>query len=255
MPDSLKSPAGSLPSDVPEVPEHLRGPSKPLGGSGGSSAAPPESSNSEDGPALDRDTAAREPRRFNAGPARAVSAARNAGLPSAVPFTPTADSRRVAAIALDRSLTGGIASDDGSGDQGLLVVVEPRDRAGRSVDAPAEMSVVVLDPAIQGDASLLSRWDFSAAETAAMFRRAGHSRAIHLTTTWTGDAPKHNKLHLYVRYVTTDGRKLEADQPIEVALAGQRTAGWKEPDDPSSRPPVRSADTRSNRPVWSPNRR
>ena len=56
----------------------------------------------------------------------------NVARPRPVAFDPSGDSRHVASIALDRTLTGGINSGDGSGDQGLLVVVEPRDRAGRT---------------------------------------------------------------------------------------------------------------------------
>ena len=116
------------------------------------------------------------------------------------------------------------------------MVVEPRDRAGRTVDAPADMSVVVIDPALEGNAARVARWDFTAAETAAMFRRSGSSLAIHLTMAWPGDPPAHHKLHLFVRYVTADGRKLQADQPIEVALAGDRTTRWTPSDRRPSRP-------------------
>ena len=100
-----------------------------------------------------------------------------------MPFTPSGDSRRVAAIALNRALTGGISAETGVGDRGLLVVVEPRDRAGRTIDAPAEMSVVLIDPALDGNAARVARWDFSAAETAAMFRRSGSG---------PGDSPDHD---------------------------------------------------------------
>ena len=196
---------------------------------------------------------------------------------------PSGDSRQVAAIALNRMLTGGMNTGDGDGDQGLLVVVEPRDRAGRTIDAPAEIIVVVLDPALEGEAARVARWDFSAAETAAMFRRTGAAAAIHLTTTWPGDPPKHNKLRLFVRYVTADGRKLQADAPIEVAPAGEKTARWAPNDakslaqkpargapaaeswqrshtpaasvpDPSPHMATRADEAKPHRPVWSPER-
>ena len=80
----------------------------------------------------------------------------------------------------------------------------------------------------------MGRWDFTAAETAALFRRTDSSRAVHLAMAWPADPPKHGKLHLFVRYVTADGRHLEADGPIEVALAGESQAGWK-PAPPSAR--------------------
>ena len=51
---------------------------------------------------------------------------------------------------------------------------------------------------------------------------------------WPADPPKHNRLHLFVRYVTADGRRLEANAPIDVALAGERQAGWT-PAPPSAR--------------------
>ena len=286
IPDSLKAPAGSLPPGIPDVPEELQRPSKPLNpiekephGSFHQPAtdrAAPSDPGESDGPSLERGAGGAASR-----PRHAIMASQSA---SAEPFMPSGDSRRVAAVALNRILTGGINADDRSGDQGLLVVVEPRDRAGRTIDAPADMSVVVLDSALEGDAARVARWDFTAAETAAMFRRTGSARAIHLTTAWPADPPAHNKLHLFVRYVTADGRKLQADQPVEVALAGDRTARWNRNDlsartsqptegesaseswrpneTPAARIPgptphtaTRSDDAKSRRPVWSPERR
>ncbi len=188
---------------------------------------------------------------------------------SGQPFTPGGDSRRVASIVLNRILTGGISENATAGDQGLLVVVEPRDRDGRTIDAPAEMSVVVIDPALEGDAARVARWDFTPGETASLFRRAGASRAIHLTMTWPDGPPVNRQLHLFVRYVTADGRKLQADQSIEIALAGDQTAKNETPSDQvGSRrireprpadpaPHVAARQDEANkprRPVWSPDR-
>ena len=189
----------------------------------------------------------------------------------------------MASIALDRTLTGGIGSGDNSGDRGLLVVVVPRDAAGRIVDAPAEMNVAVLDPALPGDAARVGRWNFTAAETASLFCRTASGPAIHLAMGWPDNPPKHNKLRVFVRYITSDGRRLEANQPIEIALPGERVARWTpaersrsadsplerksasgswRPDEmPAKRPgptpyiASRSAEPAPQRPVWSPERR
>lgn len=262
VPDALKSPAGSLPSGIPEVPEHLRGPSS--------------NKSSDDGPALDGSE------RVSSRPASISMIAGPAA--SAIPFNPSGDSSRVTSIALDRMLTGGISSNNRSGDQGLLVVLEPRDASGRMVDAPADINVALLDPAFQGDAARIARWNFTAAETASLFRRTGTGGAIHLAMAWPENPPKHNKLHLFVRYLTADGRKLEANQPIEIALPGDKTArwtpsetrrssdsptepsaapnSWRQSDVPTARnpaPPPRTATRTSaanpERPVWSPERR
>jgi hypothetical protein len=268
VPDALKTP-GELPPGVPEVPKELQMPSKPAGPSGKGAerrssrrSGSPSDADNADGPALDGASASRA--------GRFALASRSA----AEPFTPAGDSRQVASIALNRTLTGGIGAESGPGDQGLLVVVEPRDRAGRTVDAPGEMSVVVIDPALDGDAARVARWDFTAAETAAMFRRTGAQRAIHVTTAWPAEPPRHNQLNLFVRYVTIDGRKLQADQKIEVALPGDKTArsnpddrparnepAWQRDEPPVARVPDRAArmatrtdPLRPSRPVWSPER-
>jgi hypothetical protein len=253
VPDTLKSNSGPLPPDVPEVPENLRGPTKPSGAS-------------MEGPMFERpagDVSARSPR------ATTISQSSQAEAGSA--FTPSGNSRQVVSIALDRALTGGVNSGERAGDQGLLVVVEPRDRAGRTVDAPADVSVVLLDPAQrdeEGMAACAARWDFSAAETAAMFRSAGSHRAMHLMMTWPGEPPKHGKLQLFVRYVTRDGRKVEANQTIEVALVGQLSTRWDPADAPlrsdhfgtmrgeNVPEPTPQMATRlaPSRPVWSPQR-
>jgi len=284
VPDTLKGPSDGLPPGL-EVPENLRGPSKPLNPKDGAPGAPPSKPTAErtslpsldepDGPALGRDAGA-EPVR----PRRMAMASRTV---ASEPLTPGCDSRRVAGIVLNRALTGGIGAEDRPGDQGLLIVAEPRDRAGRIVDAPAEMSVVVIDPAMQGNAARVARWDFNAAEVASMFRRTNAGPAIHLTTAWPNEPPAHSKLRLFVRYVTADGRKLQTDIPIEVALPGDKTARWNpseaapreerprhrpepvespRPNDapmasappPAARSAPRSDDSQSRRPVWSPER-
>lgn len=282
VPEALKSPGA--PMEVPDVPDFLKQPSKPLPKEGRPDGIPPKPAAEQtrspdgaqsDGPALQGSV--------GRAPARTSNITMAAQAVGGTPFTPAGDSRHVAAVVLNRTLTGGISGEDGAGDQGLLVVVEPRDRAGRGIDAPADVSIAVLDPAVldtDGKAMRVARWDFNAAETAAMFRSAGSSRAIHLTTTWPGDPPTHNKLHLFVRYVTADGRKLEVNQPIEVALQGDRTARWtpssgdgraerdaaaesrQRSETPAARVPgpaphtaTRSGDAQPRRPIWSPERR
>jgi hypothetical protein len=260
MPDWMTRPRDSSPrSSAPRDDSNMRN----------STPGPVPDSSNDNGPSLE-------------GGASRVSSHRTADSPanlaaSAVAFNPTGRSERVAGIELDRMLTGGINSGDRSGDQGLLVVVEPRDQAGRPIDAPADVNVAVLDPTLQGDAARVARWDFTAAETASLFRRAGTNGGMHLAMAWPKEPPKHNKLHLFVRYTTADGRKLEANQPIEIALAGDAPARWMasespRPDEPppSRNPPpkswrpddgaptymaTRTSETRPERPVWSPERR
>ena len=209
---------------------------------------------------------------------------------SAIPFRPSGDSRHVASIVLDPAISGGVGSNDGGGDRGLLVAVQPRDARGRMIDAPAEVHVTAFDRSLRGEAACVGRWDFSPAETAALFCRTVNGGAIHLAMGWPDRPPTHNKLQVFVRYVTADGRKLDASRQVEIALPGERTARWtpaerpaaveravpreppveREPPPNSLRPnemPVarapeptpyiasRTSEPGPERPVWSPERR
>jgi hypothetical protein len=264
MPDWMNKPRGSGPRGDRDMRD--------------TSPAPTPDRSSNDGPALEGDSGRFSSYRNTDSTPAALAA-------SAVAFNPSGDSRRVAAIEVDKTLTGGINSGDRAGDQGLLVVVEPHDRAGRPIDAPAEVNVAVLDPAMKGEAARVARWDFTAAETASLFRRTNSGGAMHLAMAWPKDPPKHNKLHLFVRYMTADGRRLESNQPIEIALPGDPPARWmaaepSRPVDPplerdaapgswrmsegpppsrTSNPPpymaTRTSESRPERPVWSPERR
>jgi hypothetical protein len=154
-----------------------------------------------------------------------------------------ADSRDVCRVVLSGLLTGGYDSDGRPGDEGIAVVLQPRDARGRAVGAPADVSVVVLDPALEGEAARVARWDVPAAETAAHLRNAGADRTIRLEMPWPSDPPVHSRLYLFVRYTTRDGRQLQAEGPIQIALAGQAAGRWVPAKPAASAPhPGRPAD-------------
>lgn len=146
------------------------------------------------------------------------------------PVTPTgwgrgAGSARAARITLGSQFTGGYDADGRPGDEGIMLSIEPRDAQGNLVAAAAPVSVVVLDPALQGEAARVARWDFTAEEIAAITQSTRLADGIHLAMTWPGNPPAHNQLRLFARYTTADGRKLQAETPIEVDVAGRQIGG------------------------------
>ena len=136
------------------------------------------------------------------------------------------DSKDVGQLVLNRMLTGGYGTEGRSGDSGVLAVIEPRDAKGRRLEAPGDVAVVLVDPSKTGREAKLARWDFPAAETAKLFRGNGIARGMYVECPWPDRPPDNNQLHLYVRYTTRDGRQLEADQSVEVALPGEKAARW-----------------------------
>lgn len=179
---------------------------------------------------------------------------------------------QVAKILLDERFTGALEQE------GVSVAIELRDAQGRACRAAAPISVVVLDPALPGDAARVARWDFSAEDVAAMLQQSPAEEGLRLAMPWPKQAPVHKKLRLFVRYTTDQGQKLQAECPIELEPARQqvdlREPGLlpphdqnaeelsavatsnveAEPAEPTSSEPARRKEAVASRPSWSPER-
>lgn len=134
------------------------------------------------------------------------------------PTWSAADNRQVRRITLHRVLTGGWNRDGSPGDEGLSVVVEPRDAQGRVLPAVASVTVVLVDPALPGDQSQVARWDVPAADMANSYRNTPLAEGFYLRLPWPDQPPAHGRLEVFVRYTTGDGRRLEARLPVHVAV-------------------------------------
>ncbi len=153
-----------------------------------------------------------------AGPAGPGFPVRGAGLQRR-PAVVAGNSRQVAAIELNRLATGGFRRGRAAGHEGVMVVIEPRDAQGRIVAASGQINVVVVDPSLPGDVGRIARWDFAAEEAEALLVTDGPAPGLHLELPWPAEPPQNEDLHLFVRYITADGRKLQADRPIKIELA------------------------------------
>lgn len=119
-------------------------------------------------------------------------------------------------LVINQLLTGGLSTDAETGDEGIMVVVEPRAADGKLVRQPGELSVMLVDPSKSGPTSRVARWDFSSVEAAAAFRKSPLGRGVHLELPWPADPPQTDTLELYVRVVTPAGKKLIAEAEIGV---------------------------------------
>jgi hypothetical protein len=144
-------------------------------------------------------------------------------------------------ITLNKMLTGGMNRDHRNGDEGILVVVEPRNPKNQIVPALGEISIVILDPALEGEAARIARWDITPQELEHSFRGRRLGRGLQLALPWPGDPPQHTDLHLFVRFVADDGRKLIADRELKIEPpGGGADGGWV---------PVTQSDVAVDRPA------
>lgn len=134
----------------------------------------------------------------------------------------------IEAIELNEGLTGEVNSTGEAGAGYLNVVIQQRDSHGKRVLGPGDVSIVVIDPALQGSAGRLARWDFDADEVPQHVRRNHDGGSLQFQLPWPSP-PQHSDLRVFVRFSTFDGRRLEANLPIDVQInpADSRPRGWK----------------------------
>jgi hypothetical protein len=94
------------------------------------------------------------------------------------------------------------------------------------VPRAGDVSIVLLDPAAEGDAQRLARWDFPLDEATHRIRTEKFGRGLNFKLPWPGEPPQRTRLHVFVRYTSDDGRVMEDDHPLEIAEQGEYSNRW-----------------------------
>lgn len=140
--------------------------------------------------------------------------------------TAEVDDPRVTSLFINPFQTMGVELDQQPGDDGIMLLCEPRNEAGQFVAQAGRMTVAVLDPAIEGDGARIARWELSKTEVSQRMLDARPERGIKVQLKWPENRPEHGKLKLFVRYHTPDGRQIETASDVFVALPGQISQRW-----------------------------
>ena len=125
----------------------------------------------------------------------------------------------------------------------LSVAIEQRDANDARVLGPGDVSIVVVDPALEGRAARIARWDFEADDLADHVRRNRDGGSLQFELPWPTQ-PAAQRFAVFVRFTTYDGRRLEANLPIEVPLGdfGFLDHGWRKSTAPSAAKATASLD-------------
>lgn len=127
-------------------------------------------------------------------------------------------------LVINRRMTGGLDRDGQPGDEGLVLMVEPRDASGNIVKTTGTLSVVAMDPTLEGDASRIARWDFGPDEILQHYRSSTRAEGYRFELPWPAGQPEHRDLRLFVRYTSDEGRRMTVDAPVAVRRASDGPA-------------------------------
>ncbi len=132
-----------------------------------------------------------------------------------------ASGQLVTQIDISSSATHGEDVDGQPGHEGVVVLIQPKDRNGVLVKETGEVTVSLIDPAADGDGQRIGLWKFTPQEMR-LFEvkneRSEQGFLLHLP--WDGHAPSSQELLLYVRYWTNDGRRLETSTRLSIDPPG-----------------------------------
>ncbi len=150
---------------------------------------------------------------------------------------------RVVELAFHPAHSRSVNFDDDAGDDGLVLLLLPKNERGQMVPTSAALSIVVLDPAKEGAQARIGRWDYSAAEVSQKMQPIGSNQGIQLTLPWNGPDPSADRVIVFVRYTFENGRQVIGQKEIYVtnsdgfktvwAPRGNRTAAESNLTDPT----------------------
>ncbi len=124
------------------------------------------------------------------------------------PFLPVKE------IALARG-TGGVDEDGAPGDEGLMVVIVPKDEDGAAVKVPARAVVGAWEISPAGLKTPIGSWELPADKLRRTWKSGLISTGYFVAVPWQ-TVPSAERVRIAVRLVTSDGRTYEADRDVAI---------------------------------------
>lgn len=113
--------------------------------------------------------------------------------------------------------TGGIDEDGAPGDEGLMVVIVPRDEDGSAIKVPARALVAAWEISPAGLKSPVGSWEVSAEKLRGTWKSGLISTGYFVAVPWQ-TLPSSDRVRVAVRLTTVDGRDFEADRDVTVRV-------------------------------------
>jgi len=133
------------------------------------------------------------------------------------------EDRKIVEIAFHASLCRGNNLDEDSGDDGIYLVLQPKNANGEFVPRPADLTIVAVDPNLQGEEAKIARWSISRSDAASNMQPAGISQGIHLSLPFQEKKPTGDRVIVYVRYELPNGLRAVNEHQIFVSQKGKRS--------------------------------
>jgi hypothetical protein len=127
--------------------------------------------------------------------------------------------------------TGGYDADGRPGDEGLQIVLVPKDDDGSAIKVPGRLVVTAYDLARDGTKTPVGLWEIPAEKLRLYWQSGLFGSGYKLSLQWHR-APVSDKVRVVARLTTLEGKPFETDKDVTV-----KPLGPLGPLDPASCPP------------------
>ena len=133
---------------------------------------------------------------------------------------------RVVEIAFHASLCRGTNRESDPNEDGLRLVLQPKNQDGDFLPAVAGMTIVVVDPGRPEAEQKIGRWTWTAEELQQSLEPIGFSQGFHVAVAWQSKRPIAKSVQVHVRYEMADGRRLVNEKTIELHIPSLGSDAW-----------------------------
>ena len=138
-------------------------------------------------------------------------------------------SSTVTEVVINKSISQGKNIDSEPGDDGIELLIQPKDATGKVVEEAGNLTVSLVDSAADQGQRQIGDWTFLKEEAELFFAvDEMDNRGILLNLKWDKLIPVNKRLTVYVRFETNDGRVMETtsdlfiDPPQDVTIFDDR---------------------------------
>lgn len=232
-PSELEVPEVIIPKKPPVVvpeplPPQSDSPAEAILPSSPTSAKQPLRSSAPAGLPSDVSDASLEQRRIAApvlGTVQLASATNVPTAPSPSTKSPPTDTL-VRQIEFHPNLCRGQNLDGKPGDDGLYLVLVPRNVSQEFVPTSGRLTVVLEESLPDSEPSRIGRFEFTAEELSELLEPIGSGQGFHLKLAWQDQVPEGSAIDAYVRFTDQNGTTMVNHKQLHLRRSGPGQATW-----------------------------
>ena len=134
--------------------------------------------------------------------------------------------RKIREIDWHPSLCRARNTDGKPGDDGLYLVLVPRNTLGEFVPDVGNLTLVAEETLADGTVSRVGRWEYGADELQDLLEPIGSAPGIHLPVDWREHPPTTSQVDLYVKLTLEDGTTMVNRKSLPLKRFANGASTW-----------------------------